>query len=180
MMLKKIIVAIGTPACRILSKYENNIPQLYIDTDSKVLEYPNSIKIGEKTCKDNNVLGDSVIAMIATQESKTKILNKLRNYSQIIILTTLGGGTSNGATLKIAEYCKSENKQVKILTNLPFYFEGRNRQLKANNYLEELKENFSVILVNYEKINTSKRQSLKDFWLEQDAKMLAEIDKIIF
>ncbi len=45
----------------------------------------------------------------------------------------MGGGTSCGATKKLVEITVDNNKCVKVLTSMPFDWEGNNRKLRSVN-----------------------------------------------
>ena len=110
-----ILVAVGNAGCKILSKAKTKLDKLYLDTDPEdIKKYSDrksnnennkvsskkikAIRIGEKFCGKYSALGDMELAQNALEESKEEILKRIQEYNRVIIVTSLGGGTSNGAT----------------------------------------------------------------------------------
>lgn len=138
-----ILIGIGNAGCKILAKAETELKKLYINTAPEVIEkYSGGVntnqqekalsaknssvlRIGEKVCGKFSALGDTELAEKAVEESKKEILKQIEDYDKIVILTSLGGGTSNGATKKLAEICVELEKEVIVVCGLPFDFEGR-------------------------------------------------------
>lgn len=160
-----ILIAVGNAGCKILSKAETGLTKLYIDTDTDVLQLYSGIRIGEKVCGKYSAMGDSELAQKAVEESKSEIFEQIQNFSRVVIVTSLGGGTANGATKKLAELCVELKKEVMIVCGLPFELEGH-RLVLAEQVLRQIEQLCEVKTVQYEcpdrKISWGECLSLKD------------------
>lgn len=124
-----LFIGIGFAGCKILSKTNNNIAKLFIDTDSTVIENYSGLRIGAICCGKYSAGGDIELGEAALKESKDEILKAVQEFNNIVIIAPLGGGTTLGATPKLIELLVNNNENVQLITNLPFDIEG---ERKAN------------------------------------------------
>lgn len=124
-----LFIGIGFAGCKILSITNKNIAKLFIDTDPKVIEKYAGLRIGAVCCGKYSAGGDIELGKEAIEESKDKILKAVQEFNNIVIIAPLGGGTTLGATPKLIELLINNNKNVQLITNLPFDIEG---ERKAN------------------------------------------------
>lgn len=172
---KKIIIGIGDAGCKMLSKYNTTISKLFINGNSDVSKYENSLFLeAEHNGKYYPVSGNTVYAKVAVFQAKADILKKLIGKSDIYILTSLGGRVSSGASKKIAELCIEFEKNVKILTGLPFSFEGRRRVI-AQKALTDLAEICSVQVCDYDEKSPNNRMNLASLFNYMDELILEEL-----
>lgn len=138
----QLLIGIGGAGCKILSKFDTDLDKLYIDSDPNVIENysintckgigtQTTLRIGKKNCGKYSTLGDVRIGEVSITESWNEIFNFIENYPKIVIVTSLGGGTSCGATKKLTELCKNISKDVIVVAGLPFEFEGTSRNEKT-------------------------------------------------
>lgn len=162
-----ILIAVGNAGCKILSKAKIKLSKLYLDTDPEDIKkysddrnnnennkvFPvkniNAIRIGKKICGKFSALGNMILAQNAVEESREEIIERIQKYNRVIIVTSLGGGTSNGATKKLVALCIELNKEVTVVCGLPFDIEGH-RLEKANQVYKQLEQVCEVKSVKYE------------------------------
>ena len=124
-----LFIGIGFAGCKILSRTNNHIAKLFIDTDLKVIEKNAGLRIGAACCGKYSAGGDIELGQAAVKESKDEILKAIQDFNNIVVIAPLGGGTTLGATPKLIELLVKNNKNVQLITNLPFDIEG---ERKAN------------------------------------------------
>ena len=181
-----ILIGIGYAGCKILDKANTEITKLYLDTDPEVEEkYSSGVKekvslteniramrIGEKVCGKYPAMGDRELAEKAVKESKSEILKELEGFNRIILVTSLGGGTSNGVTKKLAKICKGVlKKEVIVVTGLPFELEGH-RTASAQYVLQSLQNVCEVKYVQYDSRWIDKSMSVCEAFNICDEKVL--------
>ena len=140
--MKQDLLFIGTgfASCKILSKANNHIAKLFIDTDPKVTENYNGLRIGAVCCGKYSAGGDIELGGKAVEESKDEILKAVQDFNSIVIIAPLGGGTTLGATPKLIELLNNNNKNVQLITNLPFDIEGERKANLSNHTLKVLQK----------------------------------------
>jgi len=128
-----------------------DVELIVANTDVQALEKsPVSVKIqlGKNLTKGQGAGGDPEIGKRATEESLEEIKNLLKDADMIFLSAGLGGGTGSGGIPIIARLCKEE---IGILTcaviTLPFLMEGPQRQRKAIQSLNELKNHVHSYIV---------------------------------
>ena len=185
-----ILIGIGYAGCKVLAKAKTDLAKLYIDTDSEDIKRyggdinqqksaESAMRIGEKVCGKFPAMGDAGLAEKAVKESKQEILKNLEGFDRIIIVTSLGGGTSNGATRKLAKICIGFlGKKVIVVTGLPFEHEGY-RKATAQQVLHSLKTICDVKYVQYDSGWVDKKMSVRDAFNICDEKILRLLDLTI-
>jgi cell division protein FtsZ len=84
----------------------------------------------------------------AALETIEEIKEKLQNNTKMVFITAgMGGGTGTGAAPVIAQIAKEMGILTVGIVTLPFSFEGRKRQLQAEQGLEELRKYVDTLLV---------------------------------
>ena len=188
-----ILIGIGSAGCKILDKAKTGITKLYLDTDPEVEEKYSGganekvssseniriMRIGEKICGKYSAMGDAGLAEKAVKESKSEILKELEGFNRIILVTSLGGGTSNGVTKKLAKICKGAlKKEVIVVTGLPFELEGH-RVSAAQYVLQSLQAICEVKYVQYDSGWIDKRMSVYEAFNICDEKVLRLLEVVI-
>ena len=173
-----IIIGIGEGGCKIVSKLDEKYQKLFIDTDEDVIKKYNGLRIGKSTCGEYSAQGDINIAELSVIESKEDLLSAIKNYDEIILVASLGGGTSCGTTKKLVELIIETNKSVKLFTSFPFDFEGRVRLLKSVTTFDYLKQLCDVILVDkFDIYKIRNRISINQIFTNQDNLFIQAIEK---
>lgn len=176
---KTCLIGIGNGGCKILSNYKTNLPKIFLDTDIDVIEKYSGMRIGEKICGKFAAGGEVYLGELSVRECENEILKLLKDYENIIAIAPLGGGTSCGATKKLIELVLDNNKNSKLVTSIPFDFEGGLRLHKAVeciSYIENLCEVIKVPKFN----NCKKPISINKLFEEQDKLYNQTLDKICF
>lgn len=135
-----LFIGIGFAGCKILSKANNNVAKLFIDTDSKVIEKYAGLRIGAVCCGKYSAGGDIELGQEAVEESKDEILKAVQEFNNIVIIAPLGGGTTLGAAPKLIELLIANNKNIQLITNLPFDIEGERKANLSNHTLKALQK----------------------------------------
>lgn len=173
-----VIIGVGGSGCKILSKLNLDVPKVFIDTDKDVEEKYFGLRIGEKFCGDYSTCGDINNGEIAAIENKAEILNKVRDFENWIIIAPMGGGTSCGTTKKLVEFAYDNNKTIKVITSVPFEWEGNTRKLHAVNTLMYIENFCEVLNLKFDKHQHNERISLNAFFNIIDDIYISELIKI--
>lgn len=177
MKQKLLLIGIGYGGCKILSNYKTNTPKLFLDTDKEVLEKYSGMRIGKKTCGNFSAGGNVNLGELSVRECKNEILKVIKDYENIIVIAPLSGGTSCGTTKKLIELALDNNINIKLVTSMPFDFEGRLRLHKAVQcifYIEKLCEVIKVAKFN----DPNFHSTLNKMFEEQDKLYAQTLDKI--
>lgn len=174
MKTKKALIAVGGAACKVLSKINTNTPKIFIDTDPNVIGKYNGIRIGQKQCGAYSAQGNSEAGELSVRESKTRILNLLKKYTNVIIVAALGGGTSCGATKRIAELAVENAIETQAIISIPLRLE-ESRRKKAIHTFYYLKKTCRTIDIGSAKV--SDPITLNDYFLLQDNLFIEKILK---
>ena len=186
----QLLISIGGAGCKILSKFDTDLDKLYIDTDPRVVEIYSkntckgkgsqmALRIGEKNCGENSASGDVAIGEVSLTESWGKISNYIEKYSKIVIVTSLGGGTSCGATKKLAEFCKLLSNDVVIVSGLPFEFEGQLRNQKALKACNSLSFLCKLCTTKYQENEIPGRKTLQEAFDLEDEKVMQLLESVM-
>lgn len=174
-----LFIGIGFAGCKILSKANNNVAKLFIDTDSKVFEKYTGLRIGTVCCGKYSAGGDIELGEKAVKESKGEILKAVQEFNNIVIIAPLGGGTTLGATPKLIELLNYNNKNVQLITNLPFDIEGERKANLSNHTLKALQKLCPVkVLANID-FNQLKNVTFNDALNLQDEIYIKAIETLI-
>ena len=112
------------------------------NTDSQALEIsraPVKIQIGEKLTEGLGAGANPQIGRDAALESEEALRNALADSHMVFITAGFGGGTGTGAAPVIAEICKDLGALTVAVVTRPFAFEGKKRNLLAEQGIESLK-----------------------------------------
>ena len=180
MTSEAVIIGIGRAGCQIVSQLETNYDKLYIDTDKEVIEKYNGVRISCKLIKEYPAM-NSVEGELSVVENQNIIIETVKSYKKVIIITLLGGATSNGATKRIVDLCLSLKQDINVFASLPFVFEGNRRNVDALQTWSYTSELCSVKIIdnnyNFEK---GKNTKLSDFFKLQDQKLISLIKESIY
>ncbi len=163
-----------------------NVELMVANTDIQALERLNvgiKIRLGENLTKGQGAGGDPEIGKRATEESIEELRNLLKNTDMVFLSAGLGGGTGSGGIPVIAKLCKEE---LGVLTcavvTLPFLMEGRERQRKAIQALNELKKYVnSYIVIPNERLlkNGNETLTFKDAFKKVDEVLFQAVKGIV-
>lgn len=121
-----------------------------VNTDVQVLlanPAPTKIQIGDNLTRGLGSGGDPDMGKRAAEESVKKIEEKIIDADMIFIAAGMGGGTGTGAAPIIADIAKKAGVLTIAVVTKPFSFEGTQRQVVAEEGVEELKGRVDALIV---------------------------------
>ncbi|MDO5718010.1 MAG: cell division protein FtsZ [Tissierellia bacterium] len=120
-----------------------------VNTDKQVLDSSNAdvrLQIGTKLTRGLGAGGDPSVGTKAAEESKNEIADVLTGSDMVFITAGMGGGTGTGAAPVVAEVAKELGILTVGIVTKPFSFEGRKRQIQAEQGVEILKEKVDTLV----------------------------------
>ena len=151
---KIIVVGVGGGGGNALNRMiEDGMPTvefIAINTDAQDLENNNSqvkIQIGKELTKGLGAGANSDIGKKAVEENKEIIIKELETADMIFITAGMGGGTGTGAAPAVAKIAKELGALTVGIVTKPFAFEGPVRKKRANDGIDQMKNNCDTLLV---------------------------------
>lgn len=120
-----------------------------INTDAQALLLSQAsyrIQIGEKLTKGLGAGANPDVGEKAAQESREEIIKALRGADMVFVTAGMGGGTGTGAAPVVAECAKEVGALTVGVVTKPFSFEGRRRQVQAEQGTAKLKEKVDTLI----------------------------------
>ena len=133
----------------ILSQVEG-VEFIAANTDAQALKNsraPMKIQLGSKLTKGLGAGANPEIGREAAMEDKARIAEILQGADMVFIAVGLGGGTGTGAAPVIAEVAKELGALTVGVVTKPFSREGKQRQKKADDGVECLKQVVDSLIV---------------------------------
>lgn len=121
-----------------------------INTDKAALAKSSAsckVVIGEKLTKGHGAGANPEVGAHAAEESHEEIANVLKGADMVFITAGMGGGTGTGAAPIIAKAAREMGILTVGVVTKPFDFEGRQRMLRAEAGIAQLRENVDSLLV---------------------------------
>lgn len=137
-------------ALHIINEKVKNIETYLINTEMGVLKrtnYRNILQIGKETTKGLGAGANEIVGENAARESKEDIEKILENTDMLFITAGMGGGTGTGAAPVVAEIAKEKGILTVGVVTKPFMFEGKLREMRAEQGIKRLKENVNALIV---------------------------------
>ena len=119
------------------------------NTDVQALQFnaaPIKLQIGAKLTKGLGAGADPNVGREAALEDTEKLIEALDGADMVFVTTGLGGGTGTGAAPVIASLASELGALTIAVVTKPFKFEGKKRQLQAQNGLRELRECVDTVI----------------------------------
>jgi len=104
------------------------------------------LQIGSKLTKGLGAGADPNVGRQAALEDTEKIIQALDGADMIFVTTGLGGGTGTGAAPVIASLASELGALTVAVVTKPFKFEGRKRQIQAEQGLDALRDCVDTII----------------------------------
>lgn len=121
------------------------------NTDAQALQsssVPTKLAIGQNLTEGLGAGANPEKGKQAALESKEEIREMLSADTKMVFITAgMGGGTGTGAAPVIAKVAKELGILTVGIVTAPFAFEGKKKQVAAENGVKELSENCDTILV---------------------------------
>jgi cell division protein FtsZ len=121
------------------------------NTDAQAIalsRVPNKIQLGPHLTQGLGAGANPDIGRQATEESLTEIKNILEVNTKMAFITVgMGGGTGTGGAPIIAKICKDLGILTVGIVTTPFSYEGKKRQIQAEEGIMMLKQYVDTLLV---------------------------------
>ncbi len=120
------------------------------NTDAQALQRsiaPLKVQIGTKLTRGLGAGANPEVGREAAQEDRSRIAELLDGADMVFVACGLGGGTGTGAAPVIAEIAREVGALTVGVVTKPFSREGRQRQIKAEGGVEELKKVVDSLIV---------------------------------
>jgi len=147
------IIGLGGGGSNIVEYLSNTYPLEYdaliINSDKKALETKNVDKKiflqkdNTYGCGSNIVCGYTLI----TSDVIAQIKYFIERNREIYIFVTLGGGCGTGSLKAIAQEFKDSNYRLNFILTTPFKWEGVKKSERANEIIEQIKNDFRNIYI---------------------------------
>lgn len=153
-MVKVMVIGVGNGGVNAVDQMVRagleGVRLIAVDTDSQVLASSKAeqrFQIGEELTGGRGTGGRPELAQRAALERKEELGDLLEGMDMIFLTVGLGGGTGTGAGPVIAGLAKGTRILTLAIVTKPFSFEGHARAERAENGLENLKENVDALIV---------------------------------
>lgn len=108
---------------------------------------PNRMQLGQKLTRGLGAGGNPSIGQKAAEESREEIAAAVAGADMVFITAGMGGGTGTGAAPIVAEVARQQGALTVAVVTRPFSFEGKRRQLQAEQGIEQLKEKVDALII---------------------------------
>jgi len=120
------------------------------NTDVQALGASNSpvkLQIGAETTKGLGAGSNPDVGKKSALESRDQLRQYLEGADMIFVTAGLGGGTGTGAAPVIAEIARECNALTVAVVTKPFQFEGKKRNMQAEEGIALLRDNVDTLIV---------------------------------
>ncbi len=164
-----------------------DIELIAVNTDAHALSLLNvenikEIQIGGSMTNGRGTGGRAEIAEQAAKKDADRLKNMIEGSDIIFITAGMGGGTGTGAAPVIAEIAKALGILTVGVVTVPFGFEGKPKQRKANEGIIKMQANMDALVVvqndNLLKLPENKSLSFVDAFKAADFILLQAIQCI--
>ena len=116
----------------------------------------------------------------AAEETKEEIQEALKGADMVFIASGMGGGTGTGASPIVAKTARELNALTIGVVTKPFFFEGSQRMLLADNGLEALESEVDALIVipNDKLLNTAKDTTILSAFAQCDEVLRQAVEGI--
>ena len=133
----------GNAVNRMVHSGLGDVEFIVANTDKQALAQnaaPIKVQIGSQLTKGLGAGADPSVGREAALEDTDKLLEVLSGADMVFVTTGLGGGTGTGAAPVIASLANQIGALTVAVVTKPFRFEGRKRQLQAEQGMRDLGE----------------------------------------
>jgi cell division protein FtsZ len=134
---------------RMIQASMTGIEFIAINTDAQALlqtEALHRIRIGEKLTRGLGAGGNPSVGAKAAEESAEEIYETLKGSDMVFITAGMGGGTGTGASPVVAQIAREVGALTVGVVTKPFNFEGKKRQLAAEEGIANLKQHVDTLI----------------------------------
>lgn len=148
------VVGVGGGGCNAVNSMVrlgemDSVDLIAVNTDLQHLEKclaKDKIQIGKELSRGLGAGADPEMGRAAALESIEEVREAISNTDILFMLAGLGGGTGTGAMPVIAQAAKEQNILTIAVVSLPFQFEGKARNDRAQMGLENLRKTIDTII----------------------------------
>ena len=140
----------GNAVSTMISYSLRGVDFMIANTDSQALGASNSpvkIQIGSEITKGLGAGSNPEIGKKSALESRDSLRQYLEGADMVFITAGLGGGTGTGAAPIIAEISRECNALTVAVVTKPFQFEGKKRNVQAEEGIDQLREVVDTLIV---------------------------------
>ena len=182
------VVGVGGGGCNAINNMVDagllGVEFLAINTDTQSLHMnraPVKIQIGTKLTRGLGAGANPEVGKQAALEDVDQIAEYLKGADMVFITCGLGGGTGTGASSVIAEVSKELGALTVAVVTKPFAFEGKTRDLQAEEGLQTLKSKVDTLITipNQRLLSVGgKNMTIKDAFFRADEVLLYAVRSI--
>jgi cell division protein FtsZ len=139
----------GNAVNRMIASRIAGVEFLAANTDVQALKAshaPARVQLGAKLTKGLGCGADPDIGRQAALEDTDHILEAIEGADMVFITAGLGGGTGTGAAPIVASLASELGALTVAVVTKPFTFEGRRRQMQAEEGMRELREQVDTLI----------------------------------
>lgn len=173
------VLGVGGAGCnainRMIEAQLAGVEFIAINTDEQALEMCLAQRLLPIGKTGLGVGANHELGRQAMEESKDKLFELLANTDMVFIAAGMGGGTGTGASPIIAQVARELGLLTVAVVTKPFHFEGRQRLLRAEEGITNLKEHVdTLILIPNQRLVTliEKGTPLKEAFRKADQVLL--------
>ena len=141
----------GNAVNHMFSQTIEGVNFIICNTDAQALsnsKIPNRIQLGPQLTSGLGAGANPEIGRQATVESLEEIRRILEVNTKMVFITAgMGGGTGTGGAPIIAKICKELGVLTVGIVTMPFAYEGKKRQIQAEEGIQQLKQYVDTLLV---------------------------------
>jgi cell division protein FtsZ len=140
----------GNAVNRMIAAGLRGVEFIAVNTDIQALylsEAGSKVQIGGKLTKGLGAGANPEVGRKAAEESREAIERCLQGSDMVFVTAGMGGGTGTGAAPLIAEVARKTGALTVGVVTRPFSFEGKRRQLQAEQGIKELKDKVDTLIV---------------------------------
>jgi len=139
----------GNAVNRMIASRIAGVEFLVANTDQQALKAslaPEQITLGAKLTKGLGCGADPEMGRQAALEDTERIIEAIEGADMVFITAGLGGGTGTGGAPIVASLASELGALTVAVVTKPFTFEGRARQLQAEEGVRELREQVDTLI----------------------------------
>ncbi len=140
----------GNAVKRMIGAGLTDIEFYVVNTDQQALDTcadATPVQIGANTTQGLGCGANPEIGKKAAEEDRETLHNIVADADMVFITAGMGGGTGTGAAPLIASLAREQGALTVGIVTCPFMFEGERRAERAEQGLQELRENADSVLV---------------------------------
>jgi cell division protein FtsZ len=139
----------GNAVNRMIASRITGVEFLAANTDLQALKAshaPARVQLGAKLTKGLGCGADPDVGRQAALEDTERILEAIEGADMVFITAGLGGGTGTGGAPIVASLASELGALTVAVVTKPFTFEGRRRQMQAEEGMRELREQVDTLI----------------------------------